>query len=305
MAKKVFIGVGHGGKDPGAVANGLQEKNLTLAISKACRDELKRHGVSVAISRENDASENLAQRIKEANAFKPDVAVDIHINAGKGDGVEVFHAKKDASDDVLAKNILDAVVALGQNSRGLKTRVTSSGADYFGFIRQVKCPSVLVECAFIDTKKDIAIIDTAAEQKAMGVAIAKGILKTLGIAWKAETETATEKKSLDAIAKEVLSGKWGNGEERKKKLKAAGYDPDKVQAKVNALLSDNKVESFKPYLVKITATLLNVRAGAGTSYKVNTTVRSGEVFTIVDEKNGWGKLKSGAGWLNLKYTKKV
>lgn len=66
---------------------------------------------------------------------------------------------------------------------------------------------------------------------------------------------------------------------------------------------------FKPYLVKITASVLNVRAGAGTSYKVNTTVQKGGVYTIVEEKtNGstkWGKLKSGAGWISLDYCKKL
>lgn len=58
------------------------------------------------------------------------------------------------------------------------------------------------------------------------------------------------------------------------------------------------------YTVKITADVLNVRAGAGTNYKVNTQVRKGEVYTIVGESNGWGKLKSGAGWISLKYTSK-
>jgi N-acetylmuramoyl-L-alanine amidase len=60
-----------------------------------------------------------------------------------------------------------------------------------------------------------------------------------------------------------------------------------------------------PYKVRITASALNVRAGAGTSYKVKAVVHKNEVYTIVDEQNGWGKLKSGAGWISLKYTKKV
>lgn len=63
--------------------------------------------------------------------------------------------------------------------------------------------------------------------------------------------------------------------------------------------------SFKSYLVRITANSLNVRNGAGTQYRVNTTVKKGQVYTIVDEKNGWGKLKSGAGWIDLSYTKKI
>lgn len=66
-------------------------------------------------------------------------------------------------------------------------------------------------------------------------------------------------------------------------------------------IETNKV----PYLVKITAGTLNVRNGAGTKYKVNTQVKSGDVYTIVEEKNGWGKLKSGADWICLDYTNKI
>lgn len=70
-----------------------------------------------------------------------------------------------------------------------------------------------------------------------------------------------------------------------------------------------KKTTFEPYLVKITTKTLNVRTGAGQSYKQNGTVKKDQVFTIVEEKmNGktkWGKLKSGAGWISLQYTKKV
>ena len=63
--------------------------------------------------------------------------------------------------------------------------------------------------------------------------------------------------------------------------------------------------AFKPYTVKVTAGILNVRAGAGMNFKINRTVKANEVYTIVDESNGWGKLKSGAGWISLAYTKKT
>lgn len=59
------------------------------------------------------------------------------------------------------------------------------------------------------------------------------------------------------------------------------------------------------YKVKITANVLNVRMGPGTNYGIATTVHRGEVYTIVQESNGWGKLKSGAGWISLTYTTKV
>jgi hypothetical protein len=65
------------------------------------------------------------------------------------------------------------------------------------------------------------------------------------------------------------------------------------------------VSKFIPYIVQITTDVLNVRAGAGTSYAINTKVKKNECYTIVGEKDGWGKLKSGAGWISLDYTKKV
>lgn len=59
------------------------------------------------------------------------------------------------------------------------------------------------------------------------------------------------------------------------------------------------------YLVKVTASALNVRKGPSTSYAITTVIHQDEVYTIVGENNGWGKLKSGAGWISLKYTKKI
>ncbi len=62
---------------------------------------------------------------------------------------------------------------------------------------------------------------------------------------------------------------------------------------------------FTPYIVRINTDVLNVRNGAGTNYKINTQVRRYEMYTIVDEKDGWGKLKSGAGWILLDYAVKI
>ena len=59
-----------------------------------------------------------------------------------------------------------------------------------------------------------------------------------------------------------------------------------------------------PYLVIIDTDVLNVRAGASTATKVTAQVKRNQVYTIVAEDGEWGKLKSGAGWINLKYTKK-
>ena len=64
---------------------------------------------------------------------------------------------------------------------------------------------------------------------------------------------------------------------------------------------------FKPFKVKIICDSLNVRKEASFDAKVVQTVKKNEVFTIVDEKNGLYKLKSGVGWIsaNSKYVKKL
>ena len=181
--KKVFLGVGHGGKDSGAVGNGLFEKDLNLAIALYCRDELVRHGVEVKMSRTSDENDDLSEEIRECNSYAPTLAVDIHNNAGGGDGAEAFYHYGGGTGEILAENILHEIVDIGQNSRGAKTKQNAQGKDYYGFIRQTSCPAVIVECAFIDNVNDIQIVDTVDEQKDMGIAIAKGILKTLGIAY--------------------------------------------------------------------------------------------------------------------------
>ena len=103
---KVFIGVGHGGSDPGAVANGFYEKDLNLSIALACNEELLRHGVSTLMSRTKDENDTLEQEIRECNAWGPDYAIDIHNNAGGGDGAEAFYHYGGGKSKTLAENLL-------------------------------------------------------------------------------------------------------------------------------------------------------------------------------------------------------
>lgn len=280
---KVFLGVGHGGKDPGAVANGLKEKDLNLSVALACQEELERHGVSVLMSRTGDDSEALSARIKECNAFNPDLAGDIHCNAGGGDGAEVFYSHNGGTGKTLANNILAEFVEIGQNSRGAKTKLNSKGDDYFGFIRQTDAPAVIVECAFLDNKKDVQIIDTADEQKKIGVAIAKGFLKTLGISYKAEKEEA--KKSVAEIAKEVIAGKWGNGEDRKNRLRNAGYDPAEVQKMVNELVSNTPKKPVKKTVSQIADEVIAGKWGVGAYRKKRLTLAGYDYKAVQKEVN--------------------
>ena len=187
--RKVFLGVGHGGKDSGAVANNMKEADINLSMALACRDELVRHGVEVKMSRISDEDDPLTEEIAECNAYNPDLAIDIHTNAGGGDGFEVYHTIYGGTGKTLAENIEAEVIKSGQNSRGVKTRENSSGKDYYGFIRQTSCPAVICEIGFIDNKNDLKDFDEQAEQIKFGKAYAHGILKTLGVEIMTDTQT--------------------------------------------------------------------------------------------------------------------
>lgn len=60
-----------------------------------------------------------------------------------------------------------------------------------------------------------------------------------------------------------------------------------------------------PYQIKITCDALNVRGGPGVHYPRNTVIRDKKKYTIIEEQKGWGKLKSGSGWISLSYVEKV
>lgn len=226
MSKKVFIGVGHGGSDSGAVGY-VVEKDANLKMALACRDYLIRAGVAVKMSRERDIDESLQDKINRCNEYNPDVALDIHNNAGGGDGFEIYHSVVGGTGQTLAKNIETEVKAIRQNSRGLKVKLNDNGSDYFGFIRSTNCPAVICEGAFVDNAADASQIDTDAECKAFGEAYAKGILKTLGIKYaeelKAEYKCQTVEDKLYRVQVGAFKDK-ANAERLQKELKDKGYE---------------------------------------------------------------------------------
>ena len=187
------------------------------------------------MSRTKDENDPLTEEIRECNAFNPDLAVDLHNNAGGGDGFEIYYYSGGGTSLTLTQNIEAEVKAIGQNSRGCKTRMNSSGRDYFGFIRETKCPAVICEGCFVDNAADAQIADTIEEQKAFGIAYAKGILNTLGIAIKENLGQNTQHNNSKGEAKYYVQvGAYSQKENAEKQLQNA----------INAGFSDSFIKSM-------------------------------------------------------------
>ena len=219
---RVFIGVGHGGSDSGAVGY-LVEKEVNLVEALACKDFLKAHGVEVLMSRTTDENDPITDEINECNAFEPDLAIDVHSNSGRGDGFEAFYHYNGGLSKDLAENIEDEVKKIGQNSRGCRTRLNSSGKDYYAFIRETICPAVICEGFFVDNETDVKIADTIEEQKNFGVTYAKGILRTLGIYIKENSSQPEEDKKAKYYVQVGAYSSKENAEKQLQKAEDAGF----------------------------------------------------------------------------------
>lgn len=220
MSKKVFIGVGHGGSDPGAVANGLIERDVNLVMAVACYNVLTKHGVECLMSRRtNTESDTIYQEVAEENVFNPDVAFEIHNNAGGGDGSEFYYYSGDPNGRRLAELCKKYTEAIGQNNR------KAVAGDQYLWINSTGATAVLAEGFFLDNITDKQIADTAAEQEEFGVAYAKAILEYLGIAYK-ESTTSNPSENTDTLLR-VQVGAFKdrkNAEKLVNDLKAKGYD---------------------------------------------------------------------------------
>lgn len=149
---KIFIDPGHGGRDGGASANGLKEKDLTLTIAKKIRSRLGNYeDVSTKMSRTTDKYLDLTERTNMANAWNANFFLSVHINAGGGVGYEDYIHSSLSSTSTAAKiqnEINKAVVAeTGWRNRGKKKA-------NFAVLRQSRMPAILTENGFIDTKSD-------------------------------------------------------------------------------------------------------------------------------------------------------
>ncbi len=181
---RVVLDYGHGGTDPGAVHGPHVEKKYNYDTGKACKKELERHGVIVYETRTEDQTLSITQRCNIAKQYSNiDYMVSIHFNSGGGDRGECIHSIFGTKGEELAKKISIEMKSIGQSTMKVYDR-EYNGNDYYGIIRGTRIPTVIVEGAFLDNSKDVQFCDTLEERQKLGIAIAHGILRQLGISIK-------------------------------------------------------------------------------------------------------------------------
>ena len=170
----VYIDAGHGGKDSGAVANGIKEKDLNLIIALKVRDKLNDNGVEVVMNRDTDVFVDFKETAKHANNVNPDVFVSIHNNSSTSSsayGIESFYSKDiDINFGTGIHNRL--IYNTGAYNRGFKK-------DTYYVTNHTTMPAILVEGGFLTNAEEAAKLKQDYYQEAIANAIVDGVMEYL------------------------------------------------------------------------------------------------------------------------------
>ena len=209
MPVSIMLDAGHGGRDPGAVYNGRQEKDDVLKLVLAIGEILQNNGIDVEYTRTTDIYETPFQKATEANDAGVDFFISIHRNssplANQYMGVESLIYNLSGIKYEMAENINAQLETVGFKDLGVKARPN------LVVLRRTKMPAILVEVGFINSDSDNTIFDKNFSDIAQ--AIADGILDTLeekGL-WKPEgarsssTESESSRTSLNADTSATVS----------------------------------------------------------------------------------------------------
>jgi len=211
----VVIDAGHGGKDPGAVGEGVREKDVCLDVARSLHKELSaRKGYHPILSRSQDVSIPLRQRMRLAEEAGADLFVSVHVNSSdvaEARGVEVFFLSLGGASDETARELaerendilgetvpaepegeLPFSLSLRQSDTLLRSSLAAESVldvfvkkklaatrgvrqAAFVVLKSYQVPSILVELGFISSAEDRKALKKSNHRTALAQALAEGI----------------------------------------------------------------------------------------------------------------------------------
>lgn len=222
---KIFIDPGHGGNDPGAIGNGLNEKDVVLDLSLRLTQKLKEFkNVEIKLSRDNDKFLTLTKRTDIANDWHADCFVSLHCNSAantSAKGFETFIYSGNVPRETIAfQNVLHEQIL-----KQIGGKVTNRGkkrAD-FHVLRESNMNAILGENLFVSNSADAPLLkndtflDSLAQGYANGLQVFYGLERTI----RPPTENDSDEAFFQVIA--GTYGKYQNALEQAEKLRKDGY----------------------------------------------------------------------------------
>jgi N-acetylmuramoyl-L-alanine amidase len=172
--KSIVLDAGHGGSDTGAIGGGIYEKTITLDVAKRVEKILKQKGYDVKMTRVDDSTVSLQERVEISENYDPDIFVSIHVNSSvkpEINGIETHYYHQESLP--LAQTVHSTFAsAVPANNRGLfKSK--------FYVINHTTDPAILIEIGFISNSAERGELTGEKRKQATAQSIADGIQKYL------------------------------------------------------------------------------------------------------------------------------
>jgi N-acetylmuramoyl-L-alanine amidase len=258
---RIFIDLGHGGKDFGAMGNDLHEKDVVLDIGMRIKKGLSDYkDAQILLSREKDAFLTLEERTDKANAWRADVLLSIHNNSftdKNAKGFESFIYSGNVSSGTIAfQNVLHAEI---MREIGAEVEERGKRRANFHMLRESNMKAVLTENLFLSNPSDAKLLKSSNFRQKIANGHILGVAKFLGLQkLEQPKEQPTKKPNRERLFK-VQVGAFSveaNANNLAKELRFRGYRPFvfaedmlfKVQ--VGAFEDKENAEALEKHLIK-------------------------------------------------------
>lgn len=211
---------GHGGKDPGACANGHIEKVYTLEAATYVNKRLAEHGISSGLTRTGDETLEQSQRTAKVKASLSPYGLSHHYNAGGGEGAEFIHSIHSSGqfEHTLAEEFKNA----GYPVRRVFCKKGKNNKDYYYMHRETGyCRMTIIEYDFLDGDNAPKLKDKS-YREGMYECVVKAVCRQEEVAYKPIKEKLPEKSSLYRVQVGAFSQR-DNAERLAEELKKKGY----------------------------------------------------------------------------------
>ena len=224
---KIFLDAGHGGKDLGAIGNGLHEKDVALDITLRIEQKLQAYqNVDIKLSRNKDKFLTLSERTDMANVWGADCFLSLHLNAVDDKNARGFESfiyngpvsqATQALQNVLHEEIIKKIGAIISRDRGKKRA-------NFHVLRESNMPAVLGENLFVSNANDANLLKSHLFLDTLAQGYVTGLEKFFGLELKSSPNNKTPVTEEELW--QVIAGTYANrdnADEQVKRLLKDGY----------------------------------------------------------------------------------
>lgn len=152
-----------GGSDSGASANGLTEKDVTLAVALKLKSELEQRGVKVVLTRDSDKTVTNEARVAACDKAQSDLLVSLRLNSAQNitvSGFELWVSNKKPANSVSAAEAIGKSMSTitGIRNRGVKYGTVTNADENYYVNSKSKCASLVIQLGFISNKEDASLL---------------------------------------------------------------------------------------------------------------------------------------------------